>query len=115
MFTTGEVVGEVCDAVGENGSASGGTIASALFGFSAEAESSDGFDFPAGAGELLESSCFGVATDAAGLDDLIFAGTTGASGAAFVNPGAAEFDDGVCGGADFLSRNECIAAMTSGV
>ena len=98
MFTMGEVVGAVSDGVGENGSATGGTVASAVF-----------------AGAAIESSCFGVRTDAAGLGDLIFTGTIGADDAGFVNAGAAEFDGGVCGGADFLSRNECIAAMTSGV
>ena len=92
-FTTGEVVGEVCDGVAENGSATGGAIASALFGFSIDAESSDGFDFPAGADELLESSCLGCATETAGLGDLIF---TGADVAGFVDAGAAESEDGVC-------------------
>ena len=114
MFTTGEAVGEGCDGVGENGSATGGTIESALVGFSVDAESSDGFDFPVGVDALFESSCFGIATGGADLADLIFAGATGVDGAGFVNAGAAESDDGVCGGVDFLSRNECIAAMTSG-
>ena len=96
-FKTGEAVGDVCDAE-DSASAIGATVASPVF-----------------AGALVESSCFGAATDAVGLDILFFTGATGADGAGFVKAGAAEFGDDVCGGADFLSRNECIAAMTSGV
>ena len=98
VFTAGEVTGEICCGADEAASVIGVEGASSVF-----------------AGALVESSCFGAATDAAGFGDLVFTGATGADGAEFVTAGAAEFDDGVCGGADFLSKNECIAAITSGV
>ncbi len=64
---------------------------------------------------LLKSSCFGVTIDVAGFGNLVFTGATGADVTGFVNAGAAELGDGDIAGAYLLSKNECAAAMTSGV
>lgn len=121
-LAAGEGIVGVDDGVPGVASATGGTVASAaltatsaefsLFCFAVEAESSAGFGIGASAVELAELSCFGGTTDDAGLDILLFAGSTGADGAVFAG---AAVDVGPCAAEGCLEKTECIAAQTSSV
>ena len=124
-FATGDDFGEVCGGVEEAESPTGGATRSAdlagtspefsLFGLSAEAESSAGFDLPVSADPLAESSCLGGGTDAAGLEVLFFTGATGADDAGAASAVAAGDDDGVCADGVCFAKTECMTDQTSSV